>query len=41
MRIEAVVPSSYEEGSVTISMKGGEEAEVGGLSYNADFTEME
>jgi len=39
MRIQAVVPSSDEDVSVTLSVKGGEEAEVRGLSYEANFTE--
>lgn len=39
IRIQAVVPSSDEDVSVTLSVKGGEEAEVGGLSYEAAFTE--
>ncbi len=40
IRIEAVVPSSDEDVSVTLSVKGGEEAEVRGLSYEANFTEV-
>lgn len=39
IRIEAVVPSSDEDVEVTLSVKGGEEAEVGGLRYEASFTE--
>jgi len=39
IRIEAVVPSSDEDVAVTLSVKGGEEAEVKGLSYEASFTE--
>ncbi len=39
IRIEAVVPSSDEDVSVTLSVKGGEEAEVGGFRYEANFTE--
>lgn len=39
LRIEGVVPSSDEDVSVTVSVKGGEEAEVTGLSYDAKFTE--
>ena len=39
MRLEAVVPSSDEDVSITLSVKGGEEAEVGGLRYEASFTE--
>ncbi len=39
IHIEAVVPSSDEDVSVTLSVKGGEEAEVKGLSYEANFTE--
>lgn len=39
VRIEAVVPSSDEEVSVTVSVKGGEEAEARGLNYKANFTE--
>lgn len=38
LHIEAVVPSSDEDVSVTVSVKGGEEAEVHGLSYEANFT---
>ena len=41
IRIEAVVPSSDEDVSVTLSVKGGEEAEVRGLSYEASFTEAD
>jgi hypothetical protein len=41
IRIQAVVPSSDEDVSVTLAVKGGEEAEVRGLSYEADFTEAE
>jgi len=41
IRIEAVVPSSDEDVDVTLSVKGGEEAEVGGLSYEANFTEVD
>jgi hypothetical protein len=39
IRIEAVVPSSDEDVSITLSVKGGEEAEVGGFRYEANFTE--
>ena len=41
IRIRAVVPSSDEDVSVTLSVKGGEEAEVRGLAYEATFTEAE
>ena len=41
IRIEAVVPSSDEDVSVTVSVKGGEEAEARGLSYEASFTETD
>ncbi|HEV2091646.1 MAG TPA: hypothetical protein VGR18_00605 [Rubrobacter sp.] len=41
LRIRAVVPSSDEDVSVTLSVKGGEEAEVRGLAYEATFTEAE
>ena len=41
IRIEAVVPSSDEDVSVTLGVKGGEEAEVEGFSYEASFTEAE
>lgn len=41
IRIQAVVPSSDEDVSVTLGVKGGEEAEVGGLGYEATFTESE
>ncbi len=41
IRIEAVVPSSDEDVNVTLSVKGGEEAEVRGLSYEANFTEAD
>ncbi len=41
IRIEAVVPSSDEDVSITLSVKGGEEAEVRGLSYEANFTEAD
>lgn len=41
IRIETVVPSSDEDVSVTVGVKGGEEAEVGGLGYEANFTEAE
>lgn len=41
VRIEAVVPSSDEDVSVNLSVKGGEEAEVRGFEYEADFTEVE
>jgi hypothetical protein len=37
IRIEAVVPSSDEDVSVTLSVKGGEEAEAKGLAYEATF----
>ena len=39
IRIQVVVPSSDEDVSVTLSVKGGEEAEVRGLRYEANFTE--
>ena len=39
IRIQAVVPSSDEDTSVDLSVKGGEEAEVRGLRYEATFTE--
>ena len=39
LRIQAVVPSSDEDVSVNLAVKGGEEAEVGGLAYEAKFTE--
>ena len=41
IRIGAVVPSSDEDTSVTLSVKGGEEAEVRGLRYEASFTEAD
>ncbi len=41
IRIEAVVPSSDEDVSITLSVKGGEEAEVGGFRYEANFTEAD
>ncbi len=41
IRIQAVVPSSDEDVSVTLAVKGGEEAEVGGLAYEATFTQTE
>jgi len=41
IRVQAIVPSSDEDVSVTLSVKGGEEAEVGGLAYEATFTEAE
>jgi hypothetical protein len=41
IRIEAVVPSSDEDVSVTVGVKGGEEAEARGLSYEAGFTETD
>jgi hypothetical protein len=41
IRIQAVVPSSDEDVSVTLAVKGGEEAEVGGLAYEATFTETD
>jgi len=41
VRIEAVVPSSDEDVSVDLAVKGGEEAEVGGMAYEASFTEAE
>jgi hypothetical protein len=41
IRIQAVVPSSDEDVSVDLAVKGGEEAEVGGLAYEATFTEAE
>ena len=41
IRIQAVVPSSDEDVSVTLGVKGGEEAEVGGLGYEARFIEAE
>jgi len=41
IRIETVVPSSDEDVSVTVGVKGGEEAEVGGLGYEANFIEAE
>ena len=41
VRIEAVVPSSDEDVSVNLAVKGGEEAEVGGLDYEAKFTEAQ
>ncbi len=41
VRIEAVVPSSDEDVSVNLSVKGGVEAEVGGMAYEASFTEAE
>ena len=39
IRIRAVVPSSDEDVSVDLAVKGGEEATVGGLAYEAKFTE--
>jgi hypothetical protein len=41
VEIQAVVPSSDEDVSVTLSVKGGEEAEVTGLRYEAAFIEAE
>lgn len=41
IRIQAVVSSSDEDVSVTLAVKGGEEAEVRGLGYEADFVEAE
>ena len=41
IRIEAVVPSSDEDVSVTLGVEGGEEAEVGGFRYEASFTEAD
>ncbi len=41
LRIQAVVPSSDEDVSVNLAVKGGEEAEVGGLAYEAKFTEAQ
>jgi len=41
VRIEAVVPSSDEDVSINLAVKGGEEAEVGGLAYEGNFTEAE
>jgi hypothetical protein len=41
VRIEAVVPSSDEDVSVDLAVKGGEEDEVGGMAYEASFTEAE
>ena len=41
VRIQAVVPSSDEDVSVDLAVKGGEEAEVGGLGYEADFIAAE
>jgi hypothetical protein len=38
VRIQAIVPSSDEDVSVNLAVKGGEEAEVGGLAYEATFT---
>ena len=38
VRIQAIVPSSDEDVSVNLAVKGGEEAEVGGLAYKATFT---
>ncbi len=41
VRIEAMVPSSDEDVSIDLAVKGGEEAEVGGMAYEASFTEAE
>ena len=41
IRIQAVVPSSDEDVSVDLAVTGGEEAEVGGLAYEATFTATE
>lgn len=41
LRIQAVVPSSDEDTSVNLSVKGGEDAEVRGLRYEATFTEAD
>jgi hypothetical protein len=41
VRIEGVVPSSDEDVSINLAVKGGEEAEVGGLAYEGNFTETE
>ena len=41
IRIRAVVPSSDGDVSVDLAVKGGEEAEVGGLGYEADFIAAE
>jgi hypothetical protein len=35
------VPSSDEDVSIDLAVKGGEEAEVGGMAYEASFTEAE
>ena len=41
IRIEAVVPSSDEDVSIALIVKGGEEAAVGGFRYEANFTEAD
>ena len=41
VRIDAILPSSDEDVSVTLAVKGGEEAEVEGLAYEATFTEVD
>lgn len=41
VEIQAVVPSSDEDVSITLGVKGGEEAEVKGFRYEADFVEVE
>jgi len=41
IRIQAIVPASDEDVSVDLAVKGGEEAEVGGLAYEAKFTEAQ
>jgi hypothetical protein len=38
IRIEAVVPSSDEDVSIDVKVKGGEDADVKGLEYEANFT---
>ena len=35
------MPSSDEDVSVDLAVKGGEEAEARGLEYEADFVEVE
>jgi hypothetical protein len=40
IEIQAVVPSSDEDVSITLSVKGGDDAEVGGLRYEASFVEV-
>ena len=40
IRIQATVPSSDEEVSLDLEVKGGEDAEVRGMEYEATFTRV-